>query len=136
MQALQSEGMATGGGQIIVAEPCFMYVKDYFAAEMKQDAEGNKFYLVENRSKGNRVKITSESIKMRAKFSPQTLLPIQSRLEGFTAHSVVPYLRINQEGYCSENRSVTVMFVNLGVDLETANSQAGMQKIHRIMIEV
>ena len=33
IQALRSEGQATGGGQIIVSESCYNHVKEFFTAK-------------------------------------------------------------------------------------------------------
>ena len=51
--ALKSEGQASGGGQIIVAEPCFMYVSEFFKAKELIDEEtGDKFHLVDYKHSG------------------------------------------------------------------------------------
>ena len=39
MWALRSEGQALGGGQIIVAEAAFQYVREYFKAKELVDEE-------------------------------------------------------------------------------------------------
>ena len=57
-------------------------------------------------------------------------------MEGCVASSIIPYLQIDQERFGSENRSCTVMFVSLGIDLSSASSPAGMNKIQRIVTEV
>ena len=50
-------------------------------------------------------------------------------MSGCVAHSIIPYLQIDQERYGSENRSLTVMFVSLGVELGSASTPEGMNKI-------
>jgi class 3 adenylate cyclase len=57
-------------------------------------------------------------------------------MAGTVAHSIIPYLQIDQERYGSENRSLTVVFVNLGVDLSSANTPKGMAKIQSIVTAV
>lgn len=50
MYALRSEGQASGGGQIWVAEPAYKHVIQYFKAKECADIEGHtdiKFYLVD-----------------------------------------------------------------------------------------
>ena len=65
--ALKSEGMASAGGQTIVAEPCFTHVKLYFKAkEMLGEEDHKKYYLIDNKYQGQRVKISSEALKMRS----------------------------------------------------------------------
>ena len=52
------------------------------------------------------------------------------------AHAVIPLLKINLESYASEIRSLTVMFVSLGVDLSSAETEEGLDKIQQIMTVV
>lgn len=55
--ALGSEGQATGGGQIVVAEPAFKHVSQFFKAKELVDESGDKFFLVDYKYQGQRVKI-------------------------------------------------------------------------------
>ena len=57
-------------------------------------------------------------------------------MSGCVAHSIIPYLQIDQERYGSENRSLTVMFVSLGIELGSASTPEGMNKIQLIVTEV
>ena len=57
-------------------------------------------------------------------------------MQGSVASSIIPYLQIDQERYGSENRSLTVVFVSLGIELGSASTPAGMNKIQSIVTEV
>ena len=57
-------------------------------------------------------------------------------MEGCVASSIIPFLQIDQERYGSENRSLTVMFVSLGVELSSAETEKGMNHIQKIVTEV
>lgn len=129
--ALKSEGNATGGGQIVVAEAAFQYVREYFKAKeiVSEENPNHKFYLVDYKHQGLRVKIQADSMKLRSQFTSEILTRIQGKMAGTVASSIIPYLQIDQERYGSENRSLTVMFVNLGVELSSANTKEGMAKI-------
>ena len=48
----------------------------------------------------------------------------------------MPYLEIGIENYGSETRAITVMFASLGVDLSSASSREGMNKIQKIVTKV
>lgn len=50
--------------------------------------------------------------------------------------AIIPYLQIGAESFGSETRSLTVMFLNLGVDLSSAETHEGMQKIQKIVTTV
>ena len=95
MLALRSEGQATAGGQIIVAEPAFTHVRQYFKAKELIDEESpelDKFYLVDYKYQGQRVKIQAEAMKMRSQFSSELLTRIQPKMEGCVASSIIPFL--------------------------------------------
>ena len=66
-QALKSEGMSQGGGEIIIAEPCFQHVAEFFrATELTNEETGEKFFKVNLRSNISKsVKIQADSMKMR-----------------------------------------------------------------------
>ena len=55
MLALRSEGQASSGGQIIVAEPAFRHVSNFFKAKEVPDKESNSgdlFYHVDYKYQG------------------------------------------------------------------------------------
>ena len=43
--------------------------------------------------------------------------------------ALVPYIDIDEERWSSELRRLTIMFVNLGIDLGDAKSNEGLQQI-------
>ena len=98
MLALRSEGQATSGGQIIVAEPAFQHVAQYFRAKELVDEESggqDKFYLVDHKYQGQRIKISADSMKMLSQFPSEILARVQPKMEGCVAHSIIPYLQID-----------------------------------------
>ena len=66
-QALKSEGMSGGGGDVVIAEPCFKHVAEYFrATELINEETHEKFFKVNLRSSISKsVKIQADSMKMR-----------------------------------------------------------------------
>jgi hypothetical protein len=44
-------------------------------------------------------------------------------------NAIIPFLQIGTEEYGSETRSLTVMFASLGVELSSAETLEGMNKI-------
>lgn len=79
--------MAKGGGEVIVAEPCFNHVREFFKAKEIIDPEsatGEKYHLIDLRAavnNANRVKLSADAMKMRSKFSSEVLSRIQPMLE-------------------------------------------------------
>lgn len=58
--------MADDGGQIIVADSCFEFVKKYFIATKITKPETNEsFHLVDYKTQLSRVKIVSDTMKMQ-----------------------------------------------------------------------
>ena len=51
------------------------------------------------------------------------------KLQACVPAAIVPYLRINMEEFGASNRSLTVMFASLGVELSSAESEAGLHHI-------
>ena len=128
MEALKSEGMATGGGQIIISQACFEFVSDFFKSKrLRNDETKENFYLVDNKFMANRVRIQADAIKLRSQFPPEVLYRIKKRLKGCVPHCVIPFLKIEQENFASEIRSLSVMFLSLGVDLSSASTQEGIE---------
>lgn len=90
-----SEGMATAGGQIIVAESCLQHVREFFKVKELLDDKEAKFYLVDYKHSGTRVKIQADAMKLRSQFSYDVLTRIQAKMTGSVAHSIIPYLQID-----------------------------------------
>ena len=68
-------------------------------------------------------------MKIRSKFNNEVLSRIQPMLEKCIPQCVIPYMRIDKAKYASEIRSITVMFISLGVDLSSVGTPEGMAKI-------
>ena len=68
MSALGSEGEATGGGQIIVSDTAFKYVRDkYYEGTEIISEEGKKFYLVTKVLAGIRGRADAVLLKQQMK---------------------------------------------------------------------
>ena len=48
------------------------------------------------------------------------------KLQACVPAAIVPYLRINMEEYGAGNRSLSVMFASLGVELSSAETRQGL----------
>jgi len=54
---------------------------------------------------------------------------ISPTLKGCVPSAIIPFLQIGTEEFGSETRSLTVMFASLGVELSSAETKEGMNKI-------
>ena len=68
-------------------------------------------------------------MKILAQYSVRELQEAQEDLEMNVVRCAIPFIKINQQQYASEIRALTIMFVNLGIDLSSASEEAGIQKI-------
>ena len=50
--------------------------------------------------------------------------------------ALLPFIEIGQEKWSAELRHLTIMFVNLGIDLLDARSEEGLNRIHKIIYTV
>ena len=73
---------------------------------------------------------------LRNLIQPDNFSKIQTKLRSCIPAAIMPYLEIGYEAYGSETRRLTVMFASLGVDLSSAQSEAGMRRIQRIVTTV
>ena len=121
--------MATGGGQVIVSDEAFRYAAEFFRSEELYDQEDDlRFHLIDLKY-ANRIKISSEAMKLRSQLTHEVLTTIIPKLEICIPACVTPFLKIDKEVFSSEIRSLTIMFLSLGVDLNTASSKEGMNTI-------
>ena len=135
--ALKSEGCSSSGGEVIVASSAFMYVREYFKATEIVNQDGDTFHKIDlTFIPAKKAKTKADGIRLVAQITEAELIKIQHRMQGFVPRCVIPYLAIEQEAYASDNRTLTVMFVSLGVDLSSADTPEGIQKIQNVMVEV
>lgn len=57
-------------------------------------------------------------------------------LKNFVPNAIIPYIEVNNETYAGETRKLTVMFASLDVDLSSAQTQEGMDKIQKIVTTI
>lgn len=132
-RALESEGHATEGGQIIVNESAWRHVKDHYYDGV-QTKTSKKFYLVTDSKIG--VKGGAEAILMKNHMKMDTIAGIQQTLRSCVPAAIMPYLEIGFESYGSETRTLTVMFASLGVEFQDTGNKEGRNKIQNVLTVV
>lgn len=73
--ALKSEENATAGGQIIVSETAFKYVRRFYSSDELTNDHGEKFYKI--------IKLVGEGVKTRA-----DALVLRSNISAETYHKI------------------------------------------------
>lgn len=139
-QAFECEHHATGGGQVIVSTQVWQLIHDYFNMDMIQEAPGHMvsknapFYLVNNLKSGqSAVQMKADALLIRTKIGQGAVQAILPLLESYIPKALLPYIKIDQEKWSAELRRLSVMFLNLGVDLTLAKTEEGLIRIQLII---
>ena len=136
-QACESETHAEGGGEVICSNDVYLLVKEFYDFE-KCKAEGHGeptndvFYKITNDHK-NRVPTKADAFIMRTKFKNEKLRENNAILKRFVPAAITLHLDIEQEFWSKELRMMTVMFLNLGVDLSHTETESGMKRVQKII---
>ncbi|CAI2375966.1 unnamed protein product [Moneuplotes crassus] len=130
-QALSSEEDAVGG-DIIVSKEVWQLVKEYFEGEEIPRISNVKILKLIGASLPP-IAVTNIFINSLKK---DELIKAMQYLKNFVPNAIMPYIEVNMGEYCGETRKLTVMFASLGVDLSSAKTQEGMDKIQKIVTTI
>ena len=138
-QACTSECHCQGGGEIVVCESVYNLIKEYYDfKEAPPDLEhgetdGLKYYKLLGAKNTDKVKIRADAFLMRQKFSANEIKTKYNELKKFVPAAIAMYLDIEQEIWSKESRLLTIMFLNLSIDLKHTQSQDGLEHIQNII---
>lgn len=142
--ACLSETKATNGGQTIVHESIHKLIKNFYAFEEIEESEeddhgghgdetkGMKFYRVLKLLK-DRIQVRADAYLMRTKFNANKVRSKLPLLKSFVPKAISIYLDLEKERWSKEIRMLTIMFLNLKVDLSQTNSEEGIMRIQNIV---
>ena len=140
-QACESETHAEHGGQVIMSEKVRENVEDCYDFKEAQIQEGYKksdnlrYYLItgeknENKKGGTTKK--ADAFLMRKMFDIKRVREKVVTLRQFLPAGVKGYLNIEKEDWCKEIRLVSLMFLNIKVDLSQLKSENDYMKVQKI----
>ena len=140
-QACSAECHALNGGQIIISERMYDYIKDYFKFERcapdkdHPDSDDMAYFLYvgDSEKKYKKLQTRAEALLMRTKFSQEKLANNANILRTFVPAAITGYLDIEQENWCKDVRVLTIMFIKLLVDLKATETTTGREKIQNII---
>ena len=143
-QACSAECHATEGGQIIVSEKMHNYIKHYFKfkkcekdmAHADSDDMAYYLYLADTEKKYKKLQVRAEALLMRTKFNQEKLANNANILRTFVPAAITGYLDIEQENWCKDVRLLTIMFIQLSVDLKDTETPKGREKIQNVVSTV
>ena len=130
-------------GEVIVAPPAWKFVKKHFAAaETKEDG----FVRLDNEAPYDTIKSSSIAKLLEGYYEaleedPEAEARLEGRLRSYIPESALPSLdRCSREDekWANEMRTVTVMFVNLGMTdrdlLDTTRYFQAVDKVHAVLL--
>lgn len=75
------------------------------------------------------IRTRADAVLLRNLIQSDNQQRILNKLKSCVPAAIMPYLEIGYEMFGSETRRLTVMFASLGVDLSSAQTVEGMNKI-------
>ena len=142
-QACSSECHCQGGGEVVVCESVYNLIQQYYDFEVAPpdlqhgDNDGLNYYkLIKAKNTMDKVKIRADAFLMRKKFSTIEIKSKYNELKKFVPAAIAMYLDIEQEIWSKESRLLTIMFLNLSIDLKHTKTQDGLEHIQNIISKV
>ncbi|CAD8109893.1 unnamed protein product [Paramecium primaurelia] len=129
IQAFESEHCATKGGQVIISKDVYEMVGQYYNCLKVEDRQS---YFV-NSNKGAKVQNISNALLIKSNISAQSFESIKSQLIRYIPAALQQYIYVDQEKWSSELRILTIMFINLSIDLSAALTSNGLNHIQQVI---
>lgn len=137
-QACASECHCHAGGETVVSQFIKEKLKDVCEFEEAEpdyehgDNDGIKYYKCTSSLK-YKIATKAESLLMRTKFSTELIRKKFSVLKTYVPAAITLYLDIGKEIWSKENRLLTIMFLNLSIDLRDTETEARMVHIQKVI---
>ena len=137
-QACASECHCRAGGETVVSEYIMEKLKNVCQFQEAEpdtehdDNDGLKYYKCISSLK-NKIATRAESLLMRTKFSIDLLRDKFSILKTYVPAAIGLYLDIGKEFWSKENRLLTIMFLNLSIDLKDTESEERRLYIQKVV---
>ena len=138
-QACTSECHCQGGGEVVVCESVYNLIQQYYDFELAPpdlehgESDGLNYYKLIKAKNTDKVKIRADAFLMRQKFSANEIKTKYNELKKFVPAAIAMYLDIEQEIWSKESRLLTIMFLNLSIDLKHTQTQDGLEHIQKII---
>ena len=136
-QACEAETHASDGGQTIISQDVHKHIHAFYNVVEAEPGDhgpssGMKYFKI-LKLIGDRVPIKADAYLMRSQFSLEKLREKERSLRLFVPAAITLYLDIEKEFWSKEIRMLTIMFLNLKVDLSQTRNQEGMNRIQDIV---
>jgi adenylate cyclase 10 len=91
------------------------------------DAHRGFYFVTSLKDPKNKVKMTADALKINNNLNQGNFNQIRNEIMAYIPAALLPYIQIDEERWSSELRKLTIMFVNLGIDLSDAKTSEGLQ---------
>ena len=138
-QACCSECHCNNGGQIVVCQSVYELIKEFFLFEEAppdtehKPADDLKYYLFKKIIKDEKVQKRADAFLLRNKFLAKDLKLKYNELKKYVPAAIAIYLDIEQEIWSKESRLLTIMFLNLTIDLTHTKKEDGLKHIQNVI---
>ena len=138
-QACTSECHCKSGGETVISEDVYSQIEKYYDfVEAEPDTEhgpgdGLKYYKYVGKKTNDKIQTRADAFLMRTRFKGEDLKDKLSQLKTFVPAAITIYLDIEKEVWSKESRLVTIMFLNLTIDLKHTKTEDGLQYIQSVI---
>lgn len=138
-QACTSECHCKSGGETVVSEDVYSQIEEFYDfVEAEPDTEhgpgdGLKYYKYIGKKTNDKIQTRADAFLMRTRFKAGDLKDKLAQLKTFVPAAITIYLDIEKEVWSKESRLVTIMFLNLTIDLKHTKTEDGLQYIQKVI---
>ena len=102
-------------------------VKYFFDFEPAlHDGHDLDFKMVKKLKSEYKVRMKAGALKIKNEINMMDFAAIGGQISQYIPAALVPYIEIDCEKWSAELRKLTIMFLNIGVDLSDANTDEGL----------
>lgn len=85
-------------------------------------SENGPFYFIKGAVKTKKVALVANALLLMTNLSGSAFENIKPQVMSYIPAALLPYIEIDQEAWSGELRRLSIMFVNLGIDLSLAKT--------------
>ncbi|CAD8171450.1 unnamed protein product [Paramecium pentaurelia] len=130
IQAFHSEHCLTEGGKIIISQQIYDMINNFFECQKVVDHEGHYEVIKLQQAK---VKMKADALLIKNNITLSQFQMIRNEIQSYIPAALLPYIDINEEAWSAELRRLSIMFVNLKMDLNSAKNAQGLEQIQRVI---
>ncbi|CAD8156300.1 unnamed protein product [Paramecium octaurelia] len=130
IQAFHSEHCLTEGGKIIISQQIYDMINNFFECQKVADHEGHYEVIKLQQAK---VKMKADALLIKNNITLSQFQMIRNEIQSYIPAALLPYIDINEEAWSAELRRLSIMFVNLKMDLNSAKNAQGLEQIQRVI---